>query len=295
MRKVEATGKSVDEAIYNGLVQMGLSIDEVDIEIVSQGSRGLFGLGGTKVVVALTEKETVSLVDEIFHSSEEAPAPAPKREQGPPRRNENPTIPRQNADRPRRDRDRRSGGGKQGDRRREDRPRRDRNDGRRGEHSQQATVNLGEKIDGGKEQEFLVGILTRMGMDQTKVDCYACDDNCVSFTLSGPSMGVLIGRRGETLNALQYVVSLYANKSDKEYKRFVVDTENYRIKRENTLRKLAKKKAQEARSSGKSVALEPMNPYERRVLHSELQGFPGVTTHSEGEEPHRHVVIKPED
>ena len=108
--------------------------------------------------------------------------------------------------------------------------------------------------------------------------------------------GLLIGRRGETLDAIQYIVSLYMNKDRKEngYRRVSVDTEGYRRRREETLRRLARKNAAQVARTGRSIAMEPMNPYERRVLHSALQGFKGVTTHSEGEEPNRRVIITPD-
>lgn len=116
----------------------------------------------------------------------------------------------------------------------------------------------------------------------------------LKITLRGPNMGILIGHRGETLDALQYLVSLVVNKGStgSEYKRVVLDTENYRNKREETLVRLANRLAIKARSEGKSVVLEPMNPYERRIIHSALQDNPYVTTHSEGEEPYRKVVIE---
>ena len=108
-------------------------------------------------------------------------------------------------------------------------------------------------------------------------------------------MGLLIGRRGETLDAMQYLVSLVANKGRKDdgYLRVTLDTEGYRSRREETLKRLARKNAVHVRQTGRPVSMEPMNPYERRILHSALQGFTGVTTHSEGEEPNRHVVITP--
>jgi spoIIIJ-associated protein len=109
--------------------------------------------------------------------------------------------------------------------------------------------------------------------------------------MSGDALGVLIGRRGETLDALQYLTSLQVNKGRDEYTRVSLDSEHYRAKREDALRKLASRMAARARKTGHRVALEPMNPYERRVLHSALQDNPYVTTHSEGEEPYRRVII----
>lgn len=114
----------------------------------------------------------------------------------------------------------------------------------------------------------------------------------IKINLSGPNMGILIGHRGETLDALQYLVSLVVNKKhDEEYRRVILDTENYRLKREETLKRLASRLAYKVKTTGKYVKLEPMNPYERRVIHSALQGNDNITTYSEGDEPFRRVVI----
>lgn len=118
------------------------------------------------------------------------------------------------------------------------------------------------------------------------------EDKVVKITLAGPNMGLLIGYRGETLDAFQYLVSLVINKDHQnEYKRVVLDTENYRAKREETLIRLANKIAYRVRKTGKNTKLEPMNPYERRIIHSALQGNQYVETYSEGEEPYRRVVV----
>ena len=107
----------------------------------------------------------------------------------------------------------------------------------------------------------------------------------------GDTLGILIGRRGETLDAIQYLTSLQVNRGNDEYVRVVLDTENYRAKREDSLRRLAVRMANRAQKTGRRVVMEPMNPYERRVMHTALQDHPTVTTHSEGEEPNRRVVI----
>ena len=115
----------------------------------------------------------------------------------------------------------------------------------------------------------------------------------VNINLTGPKMGAIIGYRGETLDSLQYLTSLVINKAKEDkYKRVVLDTENYRQKREETLKRLANKIAYKVRKSGKILKLEPMNPYERRVIHSELQNNDFVRTFSEGEEPYRRVVVE---
>ena len=129
-----------------------------------------------------------------------------------------------------------------------------------------------------------------MGLDQVQIDVTETE-NCANITLSGDGLGVLIGRRGETLDALQYLAGLVANRLEGDYYRIVVDSGNYREKREKTLENLAKKLSSQVIRTGRSVTLEPMNPYERRVIHATIQGIDGVTSSSIGEEPSRRVVI----
>jgi spoIIIJ-associated protein len=118
------------------------------------------------------------------------------------------------------------------------------------------------------------------------------EDNVIKMSLTGPEMGILIGYRGETLDSLQYLISLVVNKGHEvEYKRVILDTENYRLKREETLKRLARRIADKVRKTGRFVKLEPMNPYERRVIHSALQNDSYVNTYSEGDEPFRRVVV----
>lgn len=144
----------------------------------------------------------------------------------------------------------------------------------------------------GIAQQFLLGVTERMGVD-VKVEVTRAEDGHLFVTMYGDTLGILIGRRGETLDALQYLTSLQVNKDREEYIRVTLDTENYRAKREEALTRLASRMASRAIKTGRKVSLEPMNPYERRILHSSLQGNPEVTTHSEGDEPFRHVVVVP--
>ena len=116
-------------------------------------------------------------------------------------------------------------------------------------------------------------------------------DNFLDIDLSGDDMGALIGKRGQTLDSIQYLVSLVVNKESEEYVRVKVDTENYRKRRKETLENLAKNIAYKVKRTKRSVSLEPMNPYERRIIHSALQNDKYVVTHSEGEDPYRHVVV----
>ncbi len=127
---------------------------------------------------------------------------------------------------------------------------------------------------------------------ETKVEIdYKESEGTMNIELSGPDMGILIGKRGQTLDSLQYLISLYVNKESESYIRVKLDTENYRERRKATLEKLAKKISYSVKKSRKPIALEPMNPYERRIIHSALQNDKYVCTKSEGEEPYRKVVI----
>lgn len=140
---------------------------------------------------------------------------------------------------------------------------------------------------------FLKGVFDAMQM-QVESNCvYDEADKVLTIDLSGDEMGVLIGKRGQTLDALQYLVSLAVNKESKEYVHVKLDTENYRERRKATLENLAKNIAHKVKRTRRPVSLEPMNPYERRVIHSALQGDRYVTTHSEGDEPYRKVVVTP--
>ena len=147
-----------------------------------------------------------------------------------------------------------------------------------------------ENTPAGRAQRFLMDVTAMMNV---KVDVYVDDtrEDGLYIHMIGDTLGILIGRRGETLDALQYLTSLQVNKGREGYIRVTLDTENYRAKREDSLRRLAMRMANRAQKTGRKVVLEPMNPYERRVLHTALQNHPAVTTHSEGEEPNRRVVI----
>jgi len=147
-----------------------------------------------------------------------------------------------------------------------------------------------EETPAGRAQRFLMDVTSLMNV---KVDVYVDDtrEDGLYIHMIGDTLGILIGRRGETLDALQYLTSLQVNKGREGYIRVTLDTENYRAKREDSLRRLAQRMANRAVKTGRKVVLEPMNPYERRVLHTALQNHPSVTTHSEGEEPNRRVVI----
>ena len=158
-----------------------------------------------------------------------------------------------------------------------------------------ATIRARVKQHSAKEvtETFLGDVFTAMGL-VVKTDAeYDDKERMLSIDLSGDEMGVLIGKRGQTLDALQYLASLVANREAGEYIHVKLDTEDYRARRKATLENLAKNIAFKAKRSRRPVSLEPMNPYERRIIHSALQGDKYVTTHSEGDEPNRRVVVSP--
>ncbi|MBR2860743.1 MAG: protein jag [Clostridia bacterium] len=248
-RVLEIEGESVDQALYLGLEQMKLSIDEIEMEVLEYGKKGFMGIGNKPAKVRLTEREEAVVPEFILNKDK--PKEKPRREK------------------------------------------RDRREKR--EKSEETFVATGEYFPEGTEfvenevTEFLKGLMEHVGVNGTVKA--ANTDNGLLVNLEGDDMGVLIGRRGETLDAVQYLASLVYNKDKNDYHRVTVDTENYRKKRENTLIRLAKKKAAQVSRTGKKVVLEPMSPFERRIIHFALQNDKFVTTYSEGEEPNRHLVI----
>jgi spoIIIJ-associated protein len=277
---MEFSGNSVDEAIFIGLNEMGVTIDEVEIETIQSESKGLFGIGAKMAVVRLTEREVplVMEMEQVYRKETEA---ASQRRDS--RHDHNPRGDRN--DRP--NRAPRAEHGERGER--DTRPRE-----RRPEPVEEEHFDYSEEL--AKETPcavFLSEMLEKMNISAPVVA--AQTENGLRLSIQAETMGLLIGRRGETLDAMQYLVSLVANKNrkDESYTRITLDTEGYRSRREETLKRLARKNATQVRQTGRPVTMEPMNPYERRILHSALQGFSGVTTHSEGEEPNRYVVITP--
>ena len=142
-----------------------------------------------------------------------------------------------------------------------------------------------------KTRAYLETLFKAMDI-QTEIEInFDEENNNMNISLEGPEMGILIGKRGQTLDALQYLISLYVNKESESYIRLKLDTENYRARRKDTLENLAKNIAFKVKRSRRSITLEPMNPYERRIIHSALQNDKYVATRSEGEEPYRKVVV----
>ncbi|MEG0257762.1 MAG: RNA-binding cell elongation regulator Jag/EloR [Christensenella sp.] len=277
MAFIEAKGKSVDEAILSGLEQLGLSLDEVKIDIIHEGGKGLFGIG-KNAVVHLSEKgdETESEADRIISSAREERSAAKQeaKQDSADKKRENVDKKRENAEK------KRENAARKRENKAADSVIEDKN------------VQTAAKTAGDSAPEvFLQGLFERMSLDAV-CEVKEQDGKIMKIEIIGADTAVLIGRRGDTLDALQYLTGLAVNKGNDDYKKIMLDAENYREKRESTLEKLAKRLANTVAKTGKPITLEPMNPYERRILHATLQNHPRVETISEGEDPHRRVVIK---
>ena len=311
MKSIEATGKTVKDAIRNGLAELGCDSDDVDIQVVEMGSPGLFGMFGKPARVRLTVKAGDPALDIEMpvlsldaaggrkQKSEKRKAEKPKAEKPAPKAEPEAEAEAAEAqeeapkEKKRRNRRRRRGGAK-GEGGEAAEPREEEQSIAEPapviEHEPFVpTAEEAQSDDARRAREFLAGLTERMGVP-VEIELMETEEH-LRMQMTGDNMSLLIGRRGETLDALQYLTSLNINRGREEYLRVSIDTENYRAKREEALRKLAVRMAGRAKKTGRRVALEPMNPYERRILHSALQNDPEVTTHSEGEEPYRRVII----
>ena len=296
MRSVESSAKTMEEAVSLGLEKLEASIADVTIDIVEEGTKGFLGLGSKPFVVRLTVREEVEEADDVLteaHLEDAMKAPekaektekVEKAEKKPARKKQPKTEKTENAEKqPKAEKPAKESKPKAEEVKEEAAPVQAAAD------AVPETVLCDPETAEGKAQEFLLGLTTRMGVN-VSVNARQDEEGNVRVDMFGDTLGILIGRRGETLDALQYLTSLYVNRGQEGYTRVTLDTENYRAKREEALRRLANRMANRAVKTGRKVVMEPMNPYERRILHSALQQNDAVTTHREGEEPNRHVVI----
>ena len=324
---LEATGDTRDEAIQNALRQLGLDRDDVSVEVLDNGRKGFLGIGATPARVRVTYEvpDELGKKEEPVHkpvekpAAEKKPAERPAKKDKPAQKKEKPAekpqklsitdeddtprlvkaappdfVPEKlEVERPpRRERPRRERGGRRERRPREERP------VTPSVPKERELIPVSEEGMQKAEQlatDFIIGLLEKMGVEGqvTTLPQVECDQ--LRLEISGPDMGPIIGRRGDTLDAIQYLGSLVLNNALDEHVRLSVNTENYREKRAESLERLARKMAMKVVKSHRSMTLEPMNPYERRIIHAALQDFNGVTTYSTGTEPGRRVVIAPDN
>ena len=297
MKSYEFTARTKEEAISAGLEQLGVSISDVTVDTLEEGSKGLFGLFGSrpaKVRLTLKEEENAqeSMIHSMFQGMLDEEAPAPEKKQAP----KTPKAPKAEKpakeEAPKAEKAAEEKAEKPASKARK--PREPKENKEPKAPAEPKVIVPAEQADrataAGRAQEFLQELTRLMGVN-VSVAVATDEEGNVKVNMEGDTLGILIGRRGETLDALQYLTSLQVNKGQNNYTRVTLDTEGYRAKREEALIRLANRMANKAQKTGRKVAMEPMNPYERRILHSALQNHPAVTTHSEGEEPNRHVVI----
>ena len=314
---IQFSAKTKSEAITKACIELGVSSDQLDIEVVTEGSSGFFGIGSKPAIIKARKINTVSEEDELqeivdtvkvdaikeeqnkkpsraFAKAEKpAPKSEPAKEKAPVKEAKEPKAFKETKER-------------------QPRPAKEKNFKERPvkEKPVKEKMPREEKPKQSKPVEiitdpaeikdvedraivFLRDVFASMNLGEVEITSkYNTNDGCLEVAFEGEDMGILIGKRGQTLDSLQYLTSLVVNKGKTNYIRVKLDTEDYRRRRKETLENLARGIAYKVKKTRKPVVLEPMNPYERRIIHSALQGNKYVETVSEGEEPYRHVVVK---
>ena len=276
MEYIEISAKTLNEAITKACIELSVSSDNLDYKVISEGSHGFLGIGSKPAVIKarkmmVEEPEVViePVVEKKVKKEAVKPAPAKKEEKKVEKKSEKkpvvkekkvvetaPVVEEEKKERV-------------------------------------VTPKTAEEVQAmeAAAREFLAGVFEVMEIEVQITMNYDQTEGSLEIDFEGPEMGLLIGKRGQTLDSLQYLTSLVVNKGQADYIRVKLDTENYRKRRKDTLENLAKNIAFKVKKTRKPVALEPMNPYERRIIHSALQNNKFVKTTSEGEEPYRHVVV----
>ena len=291
---MQFSAKTKNEAITKACIELGVSSDQLDIQVVSEGSSGFFGIGSKPAIIKARkvddnseEKEIEKIVDSVKINAfkedtvKETQKSAPK------------SVSRQNDVKP----ETKTETAKASKEEKQPRPAKEK-------PAKEKQVKASKPIEIITDPEeikdieeravvFLRDVFGSMDLGEVQITSkYNTTDGCLEVDFEGEDMGILIGKRGQTLDSLQYLTSLVVNKGKSDYIRVKLDTEDYRRRRKETLENLARGIAYKVKKTRKPVVLEPMNPYERRIIHSALQGNKFVETVSEGEEPYRHVVVK---
>ena len=265
---ITVSAKTLDDAITEALVQLGVTSDRLDYIVVEKGSEGFLGIGRKQAVIKARRKREEKPVEETV---EESKVETPVKEEVKP------------------------------EKKTEKKPAKEHSHTKKNVREEKPEVRseLKKEVELAKVEpqtietceKFIYDVMNAMGMDDVKVTSVVDEEGALSINMEGSNMGILIGKRGQTLDSLQYLTNRVANKMQDGYVRVKLDTEDYRRRRKETLENLAKNIASKVKRTRKTVSLEPMNPYERRIIHSALQSDPAVSTHSEGEEPYRRVVV----
>ena len=282
--EITVSAKTLEDAITEALVQLGVTSDRLEYDVIEKGSAGFLGIGMKQAVIRAWRKEEPQeeTVDEIAEEfikeavpsditldiKEEKEPRKPKKENREPKKAPQKQVRKETKKEYRKEN------------KSEEKP----------EIKRETELARVEDATVAECENFLRSVLHAMHMEvelHSEVD----EEGALAIEMKGDNMGILIGKRGQTLDSLQYLTNRVANKMQAGYVRVKLDTEDYRRRRKETLENLAKNIAHKVKRTRKPITLEPMNPYERRIIHSALQGDKNVTTHSEGEEPYRRVVV----
>ncbi len=311
MEYITVSAKDLDDAITEALVELGVTSDQLDYEVIEKGSSGFLGIGMKQAVIRARKKPGVKTEEEPDLSDltnfggkeKETAAQTDQAEDSEQKTEEKPEY------QERKNRSRSHGRNRHNNRNNHREYTRTEQDtgteeeAGTGDEADEATqkyeappkkeIVLAKVEDGTIKacEDFIKNVLDAMDMKDVKVTSEIDEEGALAINMEGSDMGILIGKRGQTLDSLQYLANRVANKAQDGYVRVKLDTEDYRRRRKETLENLARNMASKVKRTRRKVELEPMNPYERRIIHSELQSDPSVTTHSEGEEPYRRVVI----
>lgn len=294
MNEITVSAKTLDDAITEASIQLGVASDQMEYDVIEKGSAGFLGIGSRQAVIRARIKKTVT---EEIKAEEIKPEEIKKEFKKDFRK------------------DRKEFVGHKERKEHKEYKKDSKKDFKKEPKKEFVKENKIETVSAvtaaapvyeeKKElhvavvteatqkicEKFLQEVLQAMGMGEVTIVSSIDEEGALAIEMSGDNMGILIGKRGQTLDSLQYLTNRVANKSQDGYVRVKLDTEDYRKRRKQTLENLAKNIAYKVKRSRKPISLEPMNPYERRIIHSVLQNDRFVTTHSEGEEPYRRVVV----
>ena len=262
MEYITVSAKTLDDAITEALIQLGVTSDQLEYEVIEKGSAGFLGIGMKQAVIKARRKVVEEPEAEIVEDVKSEPAVMKKEEPKTVKKEiaKKETIKKETV--------------------------------KKEPAKKEADLAKVESQTIEACEKFIYDVLKAMDMTDVKVTSVVDEEGALSIDMEGSNMGILIGKRGQTLDSLQYLTNRVANKMQEGYVRVKLDTEDYRRRRKETLENLAKNIASKVKRTRRTVSLEPMNPYERRIIHSALQGNKFVETVSEGEEPYRHVVVK---
>ena len=286
MDYITVSAKTLDDAITEASIQLGVSSDRLDYIVIEKGSAGLLGIGRKQAVIKARRKEEEKTETTEKPVKEETFTAVEKEE---PKNEVNDEVKKENKKEFKKDYKKEN--------RKEFKKEVSKKEPVKKEPVKKEQVRKEVKLEKVEEatvkacEKFIEDVLKAMQMENVKISSEVDSEGALSITMEGDNMGILIGKRGQTLDSLQYLTNRVANKMQEGYVRVKLDTEDYRRRRRETLENLAKNIASKVKRTRRTVSLEPMNPYERRIIHSALQSDPAVSTHSEGEEPYRRVVV----